>query len=154
MHAYCLYCERQRCAGIARLMEMYRAPLQVEHQEDLFSIGRTLDRRGQTELARKCYRAADKGAMSRLSRLMLAESYRRGTDYEASAGIYERMLNEGQGSVEVLTRLAILYEHRLRRPEDALRLTRKAMLLSTSEEEQEQLQKRYQRLKQKTERMK
>ena len=70
---------------LARLMEMYRAPLREAHQEDIYSIGRTLERRGQTERARKCYRAADKGAMSRLARLSLAESYRRDTDFTASA---------------------------------------------------------------------
>lgn len=137
---------------LARLMEMYRAPLDEPHQEDIFSIGRTLEKRGQTERARKCYYAADKGTVSRLARLRLAESYRRETDYAASAGIYERMLSEGQANTEVLVRLAILYEHRLNRPGEALRLTQRAMLLCGDEAELEQLNRRYQRLKRKTER--
>ncbi|MBQ6232540.1 MAG: ribonuclease H-like domain-containing protein [Clostridia bacterium] len=137
---------------LGRLMEMYRAPLSEPYQEDIYSIGRVLDRRGQTERARKCYHAADKGAMSLLSRLSLAESYRKGTDYQASAQVYERMLKEGQGSVEVLVRLAILYEHRLGRPEEALRLTQRAMLLCEDDEQAEQLNRRYRRLKSKTER--
>ena len=91
--------------------------------------------------------------MSRLARLSLAESYRKGTDYTASAGVYERMLKDGQGSVEVLVKLAILYEHRLKRPEEALRLTRRAILLCEDEEQLEQLNRRYQRLTRKTERM-
>ncbi len=137
---------------LSRLMTMYKAPLAEPYQEDIYSIGRTLERRGQTERARKCYRAADKGAISQLARLRLAESYRRGTDYTASAGIYERMLSEGQANVEVLVKLAILYEHRLGRPTDALRLTRRALLLSDDPTELDELNKRYQRLKKKTER--
>ena len=138
---------------LARLMEMYEAPLREPHQEDIYSIGRTLERRGQAERARKCYRAADKGTMSRLARLSLAESYRKDTDYTASAGIYERMLKDGQGSVEVLIKLAILYEHRLKRPEEALKLTRRAILLCEDEEQLHELDRRYQRLTRKTERM-
>ena len=138
---------------LARLMEMYREPLSVPHQEDVYSIGRVLDRRGQTERARKCYRAADQGMVSRLARLRLAESYRKTTEYSKSAQIYERMLKEGQGSVEVLVRLAILYEHRLGRPEEALRLTRRAMLICEDPLQMEQLQKRCIRLMTITERM-
>ena len=137
---------------LSRLMEMYKAPLNVPYQEDLFSIGRTLERRGQTERARKCYYAADRGTVSKLARLRLAESYRRETDYAASAGIYERMLREGQASVEVLVKLAILYEHRLNRPGEALRLTQRAMLLCEDEIQMDELNKRYRRLKKKTER--
>ena len=137
---------------LSRLMAMYKQPLTEPHQEDIYSIGRTLERRGQTERARKCYHAADKGSMSKLARLRLAESYRRETDYAASAGIYERMLHEGQANVEVLVRLAILYEHRLGRPDEALRLTRRALLLSDDPIELEELNKRYQRLKKKIER--
>ena len=74
------------------------------------------------------------------------------TDYAASAGIYERMLREGQASVEVLVKLAILYEHRLSRPEEALRLTKCAMLLCEDEIQMDELNRRYRRLKKKTER--
>ena len=137
---------------LSRLMEMYKAPLNVPYQEDLFSIGRTLERRGQTERARKCYYAADRGTVSKLARLRLAESYRRETDYAASAGIYERMLREGQANVEVLVKLAILYEHRLNRPGEALRLTQRAMLLCEDEIQMDELNKRDRRLKKKTER--
>ena len=90
--------------------------------------------------------------MSVLARGRMAESYRRETDYAASAGIYERMLREGQASVEVLVKLAILYEHRLNRPGEALRLTQRAMLLCEDEIQMDELNKRYRRLKKKTER--
>ena len=134
---------------LSRLMQMYRAPLNAGHQEDIYSIGRVLERRGKPEEARKCYRAADKGLMSQLSRLSLAENYRKGADYDASAQVYERMLRDGQGNVDVLIRLAILYEHRLQRPADALRVTQRAMLLCDTPEQTEQLTRRYQRLKHK-----
>ena len=137
---------------LARLMEMYEAPAEVPYQEDVYSIGRVLEKRGQPERARKCYRAADRGAMSRLSRISLAESYRKTTDYLASARVYEHMLREGQGSVDVLVRLAILYEHRLQKPAEALQLTRRAMLMCEDPAEMDRLNQRYQRLKRKTER--
>ena len=134
---------------LARLMEMYQAPLKIAHQEDLFSVGRVLDRRGQTEQARRCYRASDSGVVARLARLRLADSYRRSGDYAASAEVYERMIAEGQAGVDTLVRLAILYEHRLDRCRDALALTRRAIMISNDPEQSAQLERRSRRLQKK-----
>ncbi len=137
---------------LGRLMEMYRSPTDVHEQEDVYSIGRVLEKRGHGERARKCYRAADRGAMSRLARTGLAESYRKSGDFAASAAVYERMLAEGQSNVDVLVRLAILYEHRLGRPDEALRLTRRALLICDDPQRTDALLKRCRRLTLKTER--
>ena len=131
---------------LSRMLALYRAPLAIPWQEDLYSVGRVLDRRGETERARKCYRAVDGGSVSRLARLSLAESYRKSTDYRHAAEMYERMLRDGQGTVDIMIRLAILYERRLNRPEDALALTRRALLLAGDQDTVERLNRRCRRL--------
>ena len=134
---------------LSRMLSLYEAPLSIPWQEDIYSIGRVLEKRGQMERARKCYHAADGGRLSRLARLSLAENYRKSTDYGHAAEVYERMLRDGQGSVQTMVRLAILYEHRLGRPQDALALTRRAMLLTEDPDELAALNRRYQRLNRK-----
>lgn len=131
---------------LSRMLALYDSPLTIPWQEDLYSVGRVLDRRGETARARKCYHAADRGSVSRLARLSLAESYRRSTDFQNAADMYERMLRDGQGTVDVMVRLAILYEHRLKKPEEALKLTRRALLMTSDPEALEQLNRRYRRL--------
>ena len=138
---------------MSRLIRFFTAPDQAEDQRDIYSAGRALEKRGYTEQARRCYRAADAGTVSALSRLKLADSHRRTMEFGEAATIYERMIGTGQGNVNVLTRLAILYEHRLNRLPDALRLTERAMLLTNDNDEMAALDKRRSRLIKRMERM-
>ncbi len=136
------------------LMDVYRAPDQARYSQDVYSAGRVLEKRGMTEQARRCYRAADTGTVSAIARLRLADSHRRTAEFREAADVYQRMLDSGQGTVEVMVRLAILCEHRLGRLRDALRLTERAMLMADSRDgTMDELIKRYDRLKHKIERM-
>ncbi len=133
---------------LGELTRLYLDPLNAEHAQDIYSVGRVLEKRGMTESAQKCYRAADRGTMSRLSRLTLADSLRRQKDYVRAAEVYERMTAQGQGGVFPYVELAKLYEHRLGDIPRALALTRTAVLKCPpgDGEQMAQLQKRLFRL--------
>lgn len=138
---------------LGELFRLYERPLEAPHEEDVYSAGRVFEKRGQTETARKCYRASDRGTMSRLSRLTLADSLRRHREFEEAAEIYGRMIAQGQGGLFPYVERAKLLEHRLGRPEEALALTRKAVLLCPPDQEEQMaaLQKRMLRLYRKCE---
>lgn len=139
---------------LGELLRLYQNPLASTHPEDVYSIGRVMEKRGGFSLAHRCYRAADQGTLSRLSRLTLADSYRRQKRYREAAGVYERMISAGQGGAPVLIRAAKLLEHHLCDPHRALYLTRRAILLTdpTDERAMADAQKRALRLARKCER--
>ena len=114
-----------------------------------------MEKRGGLETARRCYRAADQGSLSRLSRMTLADSYRREKRYQDAAKVYELMIDAGQGGSYPLIALAKLCEHRLSDAPRALALTRKAMLYLDPYDEQafQEVQKRALRLMKKIGRM-
>lgn len=133
---------------LAELFRLYERPLESPWEQDIYSIGRVLEKRGRPETARKCYRAADRGTMSRLSRLTLADSLRRQREYGQAAEVYGRMIAQGQGGLFPYVERAKLLEHRLGRPEEALSLTRRALLLCGPDQEEQMaaLRKRLLRL--------
>ena len=137
------------------LLQLYRNPLASPHPEDVYSIGRVMEKRGGFALAHRCYRAADQGTLSRLSRFTLADSYRRQKRYREAEGVYERMIASGQGGAPVLIRAAKLLEHHLGDPKRALYLTRRALLLTDPADEKAMAdaQKRAMRLTKKCERI-
>ena len=112
---------------MARLMSGFAAPDLLPHPQDTFSVGRVMEKRGNTEKAHRCYRAADRGGMSQLARLTLADSLRRQKRFAEAAALYEKMVSAGQGGALPCIALAKLYEHRFSDPERALEWTRKAL---------------------------
>ena len=131
-----------------RLMRLHDMPLLAKEPEDVFSLGRVLERRGKHEGARMCYRAADQGSVSVLARGRMAESYRREGDYEAAAQVYARMVGDRQGGVGPMIALAKILEHKKRDIPAAIEYTRKAIILAADQENADMaaLQKRYERL--------
>ncbi len=113
-----------------KLLSLYEKPLLSPHAQDIFSVGRVMEKRGQKNLARKYYRAADRGSMSLLSKMTLADSYRREKDFASAASVYEAMIADGLGDAFPYIALAKLCEHRLGDPARALALTKKAILLT------------------------
>ena len=132
-----------------RLMRLHDTPLEeASAPEDLFSLGRVYEKRGRTDGARMCYRAADQGSMSFLSRARMAESYRREGDFDQAAQVYGRMASEHQGGTAPLIALAKICEHKKRDIPAAIEYTRRAILWAADRpgEDMAALQKRYQRL--------
>ena len=131
-----------------KLMRLHDTPLLAQEPEDLFSLGRVYEKRGRTDGARMCYRAADQGSMSFLSRARMAESYRREGDFDQAAQVYGRMASEHQGGTAPLIALAKICEHKKRDIPAAIEYTRRAILWAADRpgEDMAALQKRYQRL--------
>lgn len=123
----------QDIATLARLLfllaELHTAPMLAEHIQDIYSLGRIYDKRGKLEEARACYRAADAGSMSTLSRAHLADSFRRSKRPEAAAAIYEKMIAARQGGAAPYIALCKLLEHKLHNPAKAADIARKGLLL-------------------------
>ena len=151
----------QDIASLARLLfrlcRLHENPLSAEHLQDIYSLGRVYEKRGRQETARMCYRAADAGSMSALSRERLADSLRRENRPRDAADIYEKMIASRQGGVKPYIALAKLLEHRLGNPEAAATVARRGLLYlsdlpegSFQQADFEDLSRRYARLLQKT----
>ena len=150
----------QDIASLARLLfklcQLHENPLSAEHLQDIYSLGRVYEKRGRQQTARMCYRAADAGSMSALSRERLADNLRREKRPRDAADIYEKMIASRQGGVKPYIALAKLLEHRLGNPEAAATVARRGLLYlsdlpegSYAPADFEDLTRRYARLLQK-----
>lgn len=143
---------RQDIASLAdilrHLMKLHESPLDAGFGEDIYSLGRIYEKRGQIEGARKCYRAASKGATVWMAQTSLAESLRRTGEFEQAAQAYENALCVKCSDIQVHIALAKLYEHRLKDLHAALKHTRQALMLGAEKESTDlaPIQKRYERL--------
>jgi hypothetical protein len=141
------------------MAELYRHPEQIRFGEDVYSMGRALERLNHTEPARRCYRLARKGAAGSKAASALAVSYRRGGEWDQAADVWREMIRLRQGGVRPYVELAKYEEHRRKDIHAALRLTERAMMLlsepalreeRTVQEAKNELQYRYDRLRRKT----
>ena len=117
------------CVLLQRMTEIYAHPELQVHQEDLFSMGHSLERHGHHAEARKCWYLCSKGAIGEAGSLRLAANWRRNGNRSESVRIWERMIASHQGGVVPYVELAKHYEHVQHQPEAALELTEKALLL-------------------------
>lgn len=111
------------------LSDLHADPLSAHFEQDIFSLGRVMEKRGRMQDARMCYRALDQGSLSALSRNRLADSLRRERGYGEAAAIYERMIACHQGGAAPYVALAKLCEHRLGDIPRALMLSQTALSL-------------------------
>ena len=145
------------CVLMTRMTEMYEHPETVAFSEDIYAMGRGLERMKYPEEARKCYRLATRGKMGAEASAALAVSYRRSGERKEAAEIWRRMIREGRGGIRPCVELAKYEEHTARNPREALALTEKALMLlseptlrpETVQELKNELQYRLNRLKRK-----
>ena len=108
----------QDIASLARLTfllaGLHSDPLTAEHLQDIYSLGRVFDRRGKAHEARVCYRAADAGSMSGLSRIRLAENLKKSGRAEDAVNVYIKMIRAHQGGAGPYIAMSKLLEHRLK----------------------------------------
>lgn len=152
----------QDIASLARLLftlsALHENPLLAEHLQDIYSLGRVYEKRGYQDTARMCYRAADAGSMSALSRERLADNLRREKYPEEAAAIYEKMIASRQGGARPYIALSKLLEHKLKNPSAAAEIARRGLLYlsnlpledARSQAEFADLTRRYARLLQKS----
>ena len=144
------------CVLLTHMAGMYEHPERVPFSEDVYSMGRALERLNRPEEARRFYRLARRGRMEAEASAALAVSYRRGGAGSRAAEIWQEMITARKGGIRPYVELAKYQEHAKRDYRAALDLTEQALGLlseaslresSTVQETQNELQYRRRRLK-------
>ncbi len=143
------------------------APMQTEHNLDLFAIGKLHDDLGHAEEAISVYRAClaretggkmrREGEMHREAVLRLSMLHKRRGEMDAAMDLWREAAERGEVYAHV--ELAKVYEHKRRDPTEALKWTRAALTVINARgypllkrfEWQEALEHRLKRLKKKVE---
>ncbi len=145
-------------ALLTRLCDAYAAPAEQMSMLDVFSLGRALEKTGETQEARRCYRlAAHPGNITSIAQLNeariaplanrnLSLLLRRAGDRPEAERVWQEMIRRRQMGAFPYVELAKLREHRDRDPAEALRLTEAALPLAEEPAEREALLKRKARL--------
>ena len=143
---------------LVRLSEALCAPLAQEDARDVYSVGRVLERRGEGEEARACYRLAARPRPAASIAQLSARRYageanwrlslmlRRGGEAMEAQEIWRQMIERRQMGILPYEELAKHREHREKDYEGALTLTERAMELTRDPEEGERLARRRARL--------
>ena len=147
---------------LCALGEAYAEPGLLTEVADLYSMGRVLERRGEDEVARRCYvAAASPKPLSSIAALR-GEKYqaeanrafsmmlRRAGEWARAERVWLEMLRRRQMGAWPLIELAKFYEHRAGRLEDALGMTETALAIADAET-RIALDRRRRRLKRKLE---
>lgn len=146
------------CVLLNHMAGLYEHPERIRFSEDVYAMGRALEKGKHTENARRCYRLARPGRMGDSAGIALAHSYRRGGETEEAARIWREMIDSRRGGVTPYIELAKYEEHIRKDIPAALRLTEQALSLlseptlregGTVQEMKNEVQYRYQRLKRK-----
>ena len=133
-------------------------PEEISEGEDLFSLARAMEKRGDREKAMKCYRLSAANGMLGEAYQAMARMEKREGNCEAAIRLYQAMLVQNKEPVTACESLAKLYEHQLKDIPGAISYTRQALLLlsepalfrdNTVQERQKALQYRYARLRRK-----
>ncbi len=112
------------------LCRAYREPQRLSHPQDLYGVGRTLLRGGQTERARRCLRIVGCSTLAPQAHRVLADSYKRGREWPQVIETCEQMIAAGEGGVWPYEELAKYYEHVARDLPAALRCASGALAFS------------------------
>ena len=144
------------CVLLNHMADLYLHPEKIRFSEDVYSMGRALERLNRTENARCCYRLARRGRMGDLAGQALAVSYRRAGEREQAARVWREMIRDRRGGIMPYVELATYEEHARRDIPAALELTERAIALcsemtiradGTVQQARNELQYRYERLR-------
>ncbi len=114
------------CVLLTHMANLYEHPEKIRFSEDVYSMGRALERLNHMPEARRCYRLARPGRMGAAASGALAASYRRAGDKQEAARIWREMIAEHRGGAMPYVELAKYTEHVLRDPAGALELAEQA----------------------------
>ena len=93
------------------LCSVFRAPERLVHPEDLFSVGRTLERGGNAKKARSCYRILGHSTMASKAHMHLSISYKKDKEWEEALSSWNTMISKGEGGSWPYIEAAKYYEH-------------------------------------------
>lgn len=143
------------------LCSVFRNPHQLQYSEDLLGVGRTFERGGRTQQARKCYKILGHSSLSPQAHMYLSASYKRDRAWQEAVHTWQAMISRGEGGAWPYIELAKYYEHTAKDIPRALSCAKSALayelnasLLSGTDEAQtaalrrriERLTKKYSRL--------
>ena len=117
------------CVLLTHMAGMFEHPETVPFSEDVFSMGRAMERFHRPEEAKRYYQLARKGKMSGEAGMALGHSWRRTGHPEEAERIWRDMIDRRQGGAAPYIELAKALEHRKRDPAGALEMTERAMAL-------------------------
>ena len=117
------------CVLLTHMAEMYDRPETVPFSEDLYSMGRAMEKNRRPEEARTYYRLARKGRMRGEAGMALGRNLRRAGEGEEAEKIWLEMIESRAGGVQPYIEMAKLLEHRKRDFAGALEMTERAMAL-------------------------
>ena len=117
------------CVLLNHMADLYLHPEKIRFSEDVYSMGRALEKNHYTERARHCYRLARRGRMGEYAGTALAMSYRRSGEKERAAEVWLEMVRERKGGAVPYVELAKYEEHARRDIPAALDWTEKAIML-------------------------
>ena len=149
---------------LVKLCDVYADPRAQTEKQDLFSLGKALERQGESVEARELYRlsavpeAADniqalrQGELSAQANWRLYLLSRRNGDYESARAALETMIARRQFGDLPYMEMAKLYEHRLNDLRRALDYARQAQTRCEDADRQAAHEQRIARLKMKLER--
>ena len=141
------------------LCSVFRRPQAIVHPQDLYGVGKTLMRGGNTQKARTCFKILGHSTLSAKAHMHLAVSYKKEKDWQEVIHTCKTMIAQGAGGVWPYIELAKYYEHIAKNPDCALRYASGALaytlntapLLGQDERDAELIRKRIERLKKKIE---
>lgn len=93
------------------LCSVFRVPQQLAHPEDIFSVGKTLMRTGNSEKARTCFKIVGHTSLAAQAHMHLAISYKKEKDWQEAVDSWQSMIACGEGGVWPYIELAKYYEH-------------------------------------------
>lgn len=93
------------------LCMVFRQPETLDHPQDIFGVGRTLMRGGNTQKARACFKILGKTTLSAQAHMHLAVSYKREKEWAQAKETYLSMIAQGDGGIWPYIELAKYYEH-------------------------------------------
>ena len=145
------------CVLLNHMAALYEHPERIRFSEDVYAMGRALEKERHPAQARRCYTLARPGRMGDQASVALAGNFRRAGKKEEAAKIWQEMITGHRGGVLPYIELAKYEEHVRNDPEAALALTEKALMLlseptlrpETVQELKNELQYRLNRLKRK-----
>lgn len=145
------------CILLSHMASLYMHPENIRYDEDLFSMGRFLEKDHHLPEAQRCYRLSA-GRLRVKAGMALASTYRRTGKQEEASKLWHQMIRNGQGGITPYIELAKYLEHVQKDIPAAMEITRQALVrisepslrqLRSVQEAKNELQYRYERLKRK-----
>ncbi len=136
-------------ALLIALCDAYASPDRLSELPDLYSMGRAMERRGECEMAERCYAEAARPRVAQTVRQLKDEQVtfeaqmalsmlkKRQGDNDEAEQLWQQLCRRGQMGASPHLELSKLYEHKLKRPREALESAIQAL-----EAEQDPMRKR------------